>query len=69
MSVEHMPDERLTLFYENIRRQVEADRVYNHQFMAGRTVRDYADSLRNELIKRRLKHSPIEWPSEAAPEQ
>jgi hypothetical protein len=37
--------------------------------MAGRTVRDYADSLRSELIKRRLKHAPIEWPPEAAPEQ
>jgi hypothetical protein len=69
MSVEHMPDERLTRFYENIRRQVEADQVYKHQFMAGPTVRHYADSLRSELIKRRLKHSPIEWPSQSAPEQ
>jgi hypothetical protein len=27
MSVEHMPDERLSHFYENIRQQVEADRA------------------------------------------
>lgn len=63
MSVEHMPDERLTRFYENIRKEVEADRMYKHQFMSGPTVREYADSLRSEMIKRRLSHSPIEWPS------
>jgi len=27
MSAEHMPDERLSHFYENIRQQVEADRA------------------------------------------
>jgi hypothetical protein len=63
MSVEDMPDERLTRFYENIRKEVEADRMYKHRFMAGPTVREYADSLRSEMIKRRLSHSPIEWPS------
>ena len=57
-----MPDERLILFYEDIRRHVEADRVYKQQFMASPTVRDYADQLRSEMIKRRLNHSPIEWP-------
>jgi hypothetical protein len=36
MSIERMPDERLTHFYENIRRHVEADRAYKHQFMVGR---------------------------------
>jgi hypothetical protein len=51
MSVERMPDERLTRFYENIRQQVEADRAHKHQFMANPTVRQYADQLRNEMIK------------------
>ena len=64
MSVEHMPDQRLTHFYENIRQQVEADRANNHQFMANPTVRQYADKLRSEMVRRRLQHSPIEWPSE-----
>ena len=63
MSIERMPDERLTLFYENIRQQVEADRAHKHQFMANPTVRQYADQLRSEMIKRRLNHSPINWPS------
>ncbi|MEA2922029.1 MAG: hypothetical protein QOF07_1992 [Bradyrhizobium sp.] len=63
MSVGRVPDERLSRFYENIRQQVEADRAWKHQFMANPTVRQYADRLRTEMIKRRLKHSPIEWPS------
>jgi hypothetical protein len=63
MSVEHMPDERLARFYENIRQQVDADRANKHQFTAGPTVRQYADTLRSEMVKRRLNHQPIEWPS------
>ena len=63
MSVEHMPDERLAHFYENIRQQVEADRANKHQFMTNPTVRQYADRLGSEMIKRRLSHSPIDWPS------
>lgn len=62
MTVETMPDDRLTLFYENIRRQVEADRMYKHSFMGGEAVRQYAESLRSEMVKRRLSHAPIEWP-------
>ena len=49
MSVEHMPDERLSHFYENIRQQVEADRANKHQFMANPTVRRCADRLRSEM--------------------
>jgi hypothetical protein len=64
MSVERMPDERLAQFYENIRQQVEADRAHKHQFTTGPTVRQYADKLRSEMVKRRLKHLPIEWPSQ-----
>jgi hypothetical protein len=56
MSVERMPDGRLTHSYENIRKQVEADRVHKHQFMANPTVHQYADQLRSEMIKRRLRH-------------
>jgi hypothetical protein len=63
MSVENMPDDRIIHFYENIRQQVEADKANKHQFMTNPTVRQYADNLRSEMIKRRLKHSPIEWPS------
>jgi hypothetical protein len=63
MSVEHVPDERLARFYESIRQQVEADRANKHKFMANPTVRQYAEGLRSVMIKRRLRHAPIEWPS------
>ena len=63
MSVEQMPDQRLMHFYENIRQQAEADRAHKHHFTAAPTIREYADRLRNEMIRRRLQHKPIDWPS------
>ena len=66
MSVEHMPDQRLARYYDNIRQQVEAERACKYKFMTNPTVYQYADQLRSEMIKRRLKHSPIEWPEEMA---
>jgi hypothetical protein len=63
MSIEHMPDERLACYYENIRQQVEAERMFKYKFMTNPTVHQYAGQLRSKMIKRRLKHSPIEWPS------
>jgi hypothetical protein len=61
VSVEHMPDDRLTHFYESIRQQVEVDRRNKYQFM-GTNVREYADKLRSEMIRRRLMHEAIDWP-------
>jgi transposase len=63
MSVGNMPDERLSRYYESVRQQVEADRSSGHRFLAGPTVRQYADRLRDEMIRRRLQHSPINWPA------
>jgi hypothetical protein len=62
MSTELMPDQRLLFFYEDIRRHVEADRGHKHSFTAGPKVRQYAEQLREELVRRRLAHSPIDWP-------
>src|SRR5712675_2337374 len=66
MSVEHMPDERLVHYYENVRQQVEADRAGNPTFMMNPTVQQYADQLQSEMFKRGLEHSPIQWPPEMA---
>ena len=63
MSVEKMPDQRLIHYYENIRQQAEADRAHKYHFTSAPTIRDYADRLRNEMIRRRLQHRPIDWPS------
>ena len=61
MSFENTPDERLIQFYENIRHQADLDRPNKHKFM-GPTVREYADRLRDEIVKRRLQRPPIDWP-------
>jgi len=58
-----MPDQRLIHYYENIRQQAEADRAVKYPFTAAPTIREYADRLRNEMIRRRLQHKPIDWPS------
>jgi hypothetical protein len=64
MSVETMSDESLARYFENVRQQVEADRVHKPRLTGSSTVRQYADRLRDELIRRRLQHSPITWPPE-----
>jgi hypothetical protein len=63
VSFENTPDERLVLFYENIRHHVDLDRPHQRKLM-GPGVRQYADRLRDAMVKRRLQHSPIDWPRE-----
>jgi hypothetical protein len=55
MSFVQSKDERLLAFYENIRRQVE-----RHRFV-GEGVKRYADMLREEMDRRRLQFTPIDW--------
>jgi hypothetical protein len=61
MGIENMPNERLLLFYESVRREVDLDRAEKQRFM-GRNVREYAESLRGEITKRQLQCTPILWP-------
>ena len=56
-----MSDEGLLRFHDNIRQQAELDRPNKGKFM-GPNVRQYAEGLRQELVKRRLSHPPIDWP-------
>jgi hypothetical protein len=55
-------DENLLRLYDNIRIQVEADRGLRYKFMASETVKQRATALREEITRRRLQHTPIEWP-------
>jgi hypothetical protein len=55
-------DESLLAFYESVRRQVEADRHAKYRF-AGKSAKEYAERLREEIDRRRLRFTPIEWPS------
>ena len=59
-------DESILCFYDNIRRQVDAERGLPFKFMTGPEVRQRAAALLEELIKRRLEHTPIEWQPEVA---
>ena len=61
MGLENMPDERLIRFYESVRQKVDADRARKSRFI-GALIRQYADQLRNEMIKRRLTPTPTDWP-------
>jgi len=62
MNFSSSKDERLLAFYENVRRQVEMDmRSGSHYRFAGEGVKKYADKLREEMERRRLQFTPIEW--------
>jgi hypothetical protein len=55
-------DESLIAFYENVRRQVQADMESGGRYrFAGEAMKQYADTLREEMERRRLKFSPIDW--------
>ena len=62
MGLEKLADESLLGFYENVRKPVDADRGNKHQFMTARSVREYAESLRGEIARRRLNSALIVWP-------
>jgi hypothetical protein len=63
MSFERISDESVARYYESIRQQADADRKHKEHFTASSSVREREDKLRQEMIKRRLQHSPINWPS------
>ena len=63
MNFSQMKDERLLAFYENIRQQVALDSGSRDNF-AGDNLRAYADKLRDEMDRRRLRFTPIDWPAD-----
>ena len=55
-------DERLLAFYDNVRSQVEMDRRAGGRYrFAGDGVRQYAEKLREEIERRRLQFTPMDW--------
>jgi hypothetical protein len=55
-------DESLLAFYENVRRQVEADKQSGGRYrFVGGSVKQYAEQLRDEMDRRRLRFTPIKW--------
>jgi len=55
-------DESLLAYYESIRRQVEVDAHSSGGYrFVGEHARQYAERLREEMERRRLKFTPIDW--------
>jgi hypothetical protein len=62
MAFEKLSDESLCTLYENIREQVSEDvRLGSKHRLMNETAKDYAERLRDEIDRRRLKVSPITW--------
>jgi hypothetical protein len=56
-------DENLLAYYDNIRDQVARDKAFKFRMTSGPSIRQHADELRSEIVKRRLQHAPIDWHS------
>ena len=61
MSASDLSDESLLRYYDAIRKQVEADRDSKHKLVGGDAIKEYAESFRLELQKRRLPYTAIDW--------
>lgn len=62
MSFSNTKDDSLLVFYESIRRQVEADMHSGGRYrFVGESARQYAERLREEMNRRRLRFTPIDW--------
>ena len=64
MGIADLSDQSILHFYENIRRQVEAERGLPHKLMTSDAVKQRASALRDEITRRRLQCAAIEWPRE-----
>jgi hypothetical protein len=63
MKFASVSDASLLVCYESVRRQVAAATNMSGRYrLAGAHVRKYADALRDEMRRRRLSFTPIEWP-------
>jgi hypothetical protein len=61
MNYSQTKDETLLRFYDDVRQQVILDGNSRYRF-AGQGMRAYAEKLREEMDRRRLRYTPIDWP-------
>jgi len=62
MNFANASDECLLHFYESVRRQVTADKQSGGRYrLAGANVREYANRLKDEIDRRQLRFTPIDW--------
>jgi len=63
MDFTNSKDERLLACYDDVRRHVELDNLAGGRYrFAGESVKKYAERLREEMNRRRLRFAAIEWP-------
>ena len=64
MDLSNSNDQSLLAYYESIRRQVAAaNRLGGRHRLAGTRIRQYAEKLKDEIVRRRLTFTPIDWTS------
>ena len=62
MNFDNTKDENLVVYYESVRQQVVADiRAGGRYRLIGDSVKQYADRLREEMDRRGLRFTPIDW--------
>jgi hypothetical protein len=62
MNFSDAKDESLLTYYESVRRQVEADMRGGGRYrFVGESARQYAERLSEEMDRRRLRFTPIDW--------
>jgi hypothetical protein len=62
MNFDSIKDENLVIFYESVRQQVVADIEAGGRYrLIGESVKQYADRLGEEMNRRRLRFTPIDW--------
>jgi len=55
-------DETLLAFYEDVRRQLDADIKSGGRYrFISESVKQYSDRLSEEMDRRRLRFTPIDW--------
>ncbi len=60
--INNLSDESIRILYDSIRQQVAEDvRLGSRHRLLGHTARERAERLREEMTRRRLYFSPIEW--------
>jgi hypothetical protein len=63
MALQDLTDESILKLYESIRQQVAADsQLGSKHRLLGDTAKQQAERLREELDRRRLSFTPIDWP-------
>jgi hypothetical protein len=59
---EHLTDQSVLSLYDAIRHQVDADKALGNRYrLVGQATKDRAERLKEELVSRGLKFSPIVW--------